>query len=224
MIQREQANRNETPVALEFRYGKGPDVTEKVGSSSSNELEDSMNSEASEMKKKKIRDERPVIILIPCPELAQCVLPMNHLVVAKGSLAGDENAMEDSLEALASEANIEDGDLAVNEVLDGLERQIQEDILRYIEQVGEGVDPDTADRLRETDVEMTRRAGIIASTRSKVAHERDTQEGLMRDFRSRVERASAQSSQVASERNPRGRSSHGHLSHRTDSYRQPRNR
>jgi hypothetical protein len=67
-------------------------------------------------------------------------------------------------------------------LLDELEVAIEEELSRYSERLWEGVDPQTADKLREADAEVSRKEEALALLRGQIENERQTQETLIRNL------------------------------------------
>ena len=86
--------------------------------------------------------------------------------------------------------NIDSG-VEVNpcDVLLTLENRINAECKRYTESLWEELSPATADKLRLADMEIRRREELVEQGRRSIEGERETQESMLRDFRSMMQAA-----------------------------------
>ena len=124
------------------------------------------------------------------------ILPEYHFLCAGSVLKAEIRRVEELLDKMNSlssfgldPAGDEGGEVDPNEVLRTLENKIEDECRRYQEALWEEVDPSTADKLRHADTEVRRREDMVGKARESIENERETQEHMLRDFRSMMQGA-----------------------------------
>jgi len=124
-------------------------------------------------------------------------LPEYHLLCGNSHLKSEIRRVENILEGLNTMENFRfsnsqemssnaanNSEPNKNKVnFDSLSNLLSIECARYQESLWEEVDPDIADRLRQTDKEMRMREEVLLRGKEDVENEREIQEGILKDFR-----------------------------------------